>query len=73
MKGEGKNVYLMVSRYMGIAVMLPVATFIGYVIGTMLDREFDTHFLMPTFLVIGIVAGFVQLIRELQKDTKPDP
>jgi F0F1-type ATP synthase assembly protein I len=72
LKGESKNPYLMVSRYLGIAMLLPMSTAIGYAIGYLLDKQFGTRFMMPVFLILGIVAGFVQLIRELQKDTKSE-
>ena len=71
MKGE-QNVYLMVSRYLGLAMLLPISVAVGYAIGYFLDRALGTRFLMPAFLILGIVAGFVQLIRELLKDSKSE-
>ncbi len=52
--------------------MLPAATFIGYLAGYLLDKAFGTHFLYIPFLVLGIAAGFVQLIRQLLRDTRDD-
>jgi F0F1-type ATP synthase assembly protein I len=57
-----------VSRYTSIAMALPVATFTGYLIGYLLDRLFGTGFLKIVFLLFGIAAGFVQLIRELNRE-----
>ncbi len=65
---DKQNSYLMLSRYIGLATLLPTATFVGYAIGYLLDKGLGTHFLKIVFLVIGIVAGFVQLIRELTRD-----
>lgn len=56
------------SRYSGLAVLLPLSTFIGYGIGYFLDKLFHTHFLYVVFLLLGIAAGFVELFRELSKD-----
>ena len=56
------------ARYSGIALLLPASTFIGYAIGYGLDRVFSTHFLRIVFLVIGTVAGFIQLVRGITKE-----
>jgi F0F1-type ATP synthase assembly protein I len=58
----------MVGQYTTLAVMLPVATAVGYFMGSALDRLFGTTFLRVIFLILGIAAGFVQLIRQVQKD-----
>lgn len=55
-------------RYTGLAFVLPACVFVGYLIGSLLDRAFGTSFLYIVFLLFGIAAGFVSLIREVQKD-----
>jgi len=69
---EPTSVMAMVSEYTGLAFLLPTSTFVGYAIGYMLDKAFGTHFLYLVFLLIGIAAGFVQLIRQLMRDTRND-
>ncbi len=59
----------MVGEYTQLAFALPAATFVGYAIGYLLDRAFGTHFLYLVFLLIGIAAGFLQLIRKVTKDS----
>ena len=44
----------------------------GYAIGYWLDRAFGTSWLRILFLVLGSVAGFVQLIRQIMRDTRDD-
>jgi len=61
-----------VGEYTSLAFMLPAATLVGYVVGYLLDRAFHTHFLYIPFLILGIAAGFVQLIRQLMRDTRND-
>jgi len=61
-----------VGEYASLAILLPVSSFVGYIIGYLLDKAFGTHFLYFVFLVLGTVSGFVQLIRRLLKDTKED-
>ena len=56
-------------KYMELALLLPISTVIGYAMGYGLDKLFHTHFLYLVFLLFGIAAGLIQLIRELQKDS----
>jgi F0F1-type ATP synthase assembly protein I len=67
-----KNFMVMVGEYTSLAFMLPAATLVGYAIGYLLDRAFHTHFLYIPFLILGIAAGFVQLVRQLMRDTRND-
>ncbi len=57
-----------VGKYLGLAFLMPVSTMIGYVMGYLLDKAFHTKFLTFTFLLFGIAAGFIELIRELNQD-----
>ena len=63
---------VLVGEYTSLAIMLPAATLVGYIIGYVLDKAFHTHFLYIPFLILGIAAGFVQLIRQLMRDTRGD-
>ena len=65
-----KNFMVTVGQYTSLAFLLPAATFVGYIIGYLLDKLFHTHFLYIVFLILGIAAGFVQLIRQIQRDTR---
>jgi len=65
-----KNFMVMVGEYTSLAFMLPAATLVGYIVGYLLDRAFHTHFLYIPFLILGIAAGFVQLVRQLMRDTR---
>ena len=63
---------VLVGQYTSLAFLLPAATFVGYAIGWALDRAFGTRFLYIPFLILGIAAGFVQLIRQVMRDTRQD-
>ena len=67
---EKKSFMATVSEYTALAFLLPAATLVGYVIGYMLDKAFGTNFLYIVFLLLGIASGFVQLIRQLMRDTR---
>jgi len=61
------NRWALAGRYTTLAFSLPAATFAGYLMGYLLDRLFHTGFLYIVFLLLGIAAGFAELIREVQK------
>jgi F0F1-type ATP synthase assembly protein I len=54
-----------IARYSAIGLMLPAATFVGWIIGSLLDRWLHTTWLYLAGLIFGIAAGFVQLIRSV--------
>ena len=62
----------MIGEYTSLAFTLPAATVVGWVIGYLLDRAFHTDFLYIVFLLVGIAAGFVQLVRLAMRDTRND-
>ena len=64
-----RSVWLQVGRYTSLAFLLPTCVAVGYVIGYFLDQAFETTYLTIVFLLLGIAAGFIELIREVQKDT----
>jgi len=43
--------------------MLPAATFVGWFLGVLLDKWLHTTWLYIVGLILGMVAGFVELIR----------
>jgi F0F1-type ATP synthase assembly protein I len=65
-----RNVWVLVGRYTSLAFVLPACVLVGYAIGYGLDRLFGTSFLYIVFLLIGIAAGFVELVREVQRDCR---
>ncbi len=69
MKEKGDGFVAAALRYTAIATMLPASTFAGYLIGYWLDKWLGTGYLKMVFLILGIVGGFVQLIRELMRNS----
>lgn len=64
-----KSVWAQVGSYISLGFFLPSAIAAGYVLGWALDRAFDTSFLKIVFLIVGIVAGFVELIRVASRNS----
>ena len=58
------------AHYMAAATSLPGAVLAGYLIGYGLDYWLHTTFLKIVFLILGIIAGFMDLIRQLLRDMK---
>ena len=56
------------ARYTSVAMTLPAITFAGYAMGYALDLWLHTTYLRVVFLILGIVSGFMQLIRQLLSD-----
>lgn len=63
-KDQGKkNPYVQMANYAQLAIVFPAATLIGWLIGTAFDRWLHTSWLYIVGLILGSVAGFVELIR----------
>ena len=58
-----------IGKYVSMALILPISTFVGYAMGYGLDLLFHTVWLRYVFLVLGTISGFISLIRDLDKDT----
>ncbi len=55
---------------LSMAMVLPIATLIGYGMGYGLDALFHTTWIRYVFLALGTVAGFISLIRESNEGSK---
>jgi F0F1-type ATP synthase assembly protein I len=55
-------------KYYGMIFIVPAAVLVGFGIGYGLDKVFHTAFLKIVFLLLGVAAGVIDLLRELSKD-----
>lgn len=62
------NPWVLVARYMQLAFVVPISSVVGYAIGYYLDKLLRTTYLRVVFLLLGIAAGFIELIREVLRD-----
>jgi len=65
---QGRNPWGQMAAYAQLAVIFPAATVVGWLIGTGFDHWLHTTWLYIVGLVLGIVAGFAELIRIAAKD-----
>jgi ATP synthase protein I len=66
------NVARELGKYYNIAFLLPASILIGFGIGYGLDKLFGTGFLKIIFLLLGVAAGIIEVIRELSKPDAPN-
>jgi F0F1-type ATP synthase assembly protein I len=69
MADEGKT-WLQVSRFLELGVLLPACTFVGWLAGAGLDKWLHTSWLYLVGLLLGTVAGFVQLVKMVISEEK---
>lgn len=58
-----KNMLVQLANYSQLAFIFPAATVVGWLAGEALDRWLHTTWLYLAGLILGIIAGFVELIR----------
>jgi F0F1-type ATP synthase assembly protein I len=58
-----KSAWVQLANYSQLAFIFPAATVAGWLIGLALDHWLHTTWLYLAGLILGIIAGFVELIR----------
>jgi F0F1-type ATP synthase assembly protein I len=68
---KNKNLWIQLARYSQLAFIFPAATVAGWLIGLALDHWLHTTWIYLVGLILGIIAGFVELIRTvISSETK---
>jgi len=62
-RSNEKSLWVQMANYSQLAFILPAATVAGWLIGLALDHWLHTTWLYLVGLILGIIAGFVELIR----------
>ena len=65
------NLFQQLGKYYTIAFLLPACILVGFGIGYLLDKLFGTSLLKIVFLLLGVAAGILEVIREMSKDDAP--
>ena len=66
-KSEKKQ-WVAAEKYIQLGIMLPLALVVGYFLGSFLDNKLGTTWIKIVGLFVGIIAGFVQLVRVAMSD-----
>jgi len=64
-----KGAWAQMAAYTHLGFIFPVATVAGWLFGSALDKWLHTNWLSIVGLLLGIVAGFVELIRTATKNS----
>jgi ATP synthase protein I len=59
-----------VEKLIQLALMLPVATVVGWLIGAGLDKWLHQHWIYIPGLILGAAAGFVEMFRVIMAQSK---
>ncbi len=67
-----RSFLIQIARYSQLAFVLPAATLVGWIIGLLFDKWLHTTSLYLVGLLLGIAAGFVELIRTVLRAEKEE-
>jgi F0F1-type ATP synthase assembly protein I len=67
-----KNVWVQVGRMSQLALVMPAATVAGWLLGTAMDHWLHTGWISAVGLILGIVAGFIELIRTVSSSSSKE-
>ena len=70
---KDKNNWGQIANYAQLGFIFPAATVVGWLIGVGLDHLLHTTWLYIPGLILGIVAGFMELIRMVSKSGRKNP
>jgi F0F1-type ATP synthase assembly protein I len=65
-----ENFWVQVARYSQLAFIFPAALVVGWLIGAGFDRWLHTTWLYLAGILLGIAAGFIELVRAFLRDSK---
>lgn len=56
-------------KYLSLALTLPASVFAGYILGVFADHFLHVPFLRALGIILGMLAGLMQILRELSRET----
>jgi len=65
-----ESFWVQFARYSQLAFIFPAAVVVGWLVGAALERWLHTTWLYLAGILLGIAAGFIELIRTVTKDSK---
>ncbi len=67
---DKENFWVQWARYSELALIFPAAVVVGWLVGAALDRWLHASWFYLVGIVLGIVAGFIELFRLVLRDWK---
>jgi len=69
-KKKSESTAVIWARYSEIAFIIPAGVVAGLLMGKLADYLLHTHWLTIVGIVIGAIAGFMQMIRMVTRESK---
>lgn len=69
-KPKSDNAAVIWARYSEIAFIIPAGVVAGLLMGKLADYLLHTHWLFLVGVIIGAIAGFMQMIRMVTRESK---
>ncbi len=66
-QSDKQSVAAIWARYSQIAFVIPAAVVVGLLLGKLCDDWLHTHWLFLVGIIVGAIAGFVDMIRMITK------
>jgi F0F1-type ATP synthase assembly protein I len=57
-------------KYLSLALTMPASVAAGYLLGTFADHYLHLPLLRAIGIILGMVAGLIQVLRELDRDSR---
>jgi F0F1-type ATP synthase assembly protein I len=67
-QGSQGHPLIWLGKYLSLGLTLPAAVFAGYILGAFADHFLHIPFLRALGIILGMVAGLVQILRELSRE-----
>ncbi len=71
-RSEKRDFLVTLARYSELAFIFPAAVVVGWLVGVALDKWLHTTWIYLAGILVGIAAGFVQLIRTVLQSEKDE-
>ena len=55
-------------KYLSLALTLPASVVAGYILGSVADHWVRSSFLRVVGIILGMIAGLIQIFRELNRE-----
>ena len=62
--------FIWLAKYLSLALTLPASVFAGYILGALADHWLHVPILRVVGIILGMVAGLIQVIREVSREPK---
>lgn len=61
------------SKYLSLALTLPASVAAGYLVGAAADHWLHVPFLRAVGIILGMAAGLMQIVKQLNRDGNTRP